>query len=346
MRSVFFIFLSCFLSAKSVACLNLYTVNNEGQSIEYEGLPVFYRSFDTKYSQAFIDLVGWPQKEITDYKILSDVGFHLTHLKRFDEALGIFRWLYTKHPNEYKIISNLGTLYELTGQLDSAYFYIQNAVNINPNSHWGSEWVHLSILEAKIQMAKNPYWIYKNKVLNLNSKGKLELYNNRNLSIMETIYHISYQLEERIPFTPSHDLILANVLNELGEMLETHLSVTDAYVAYKMASHYDRYDVLNTQKKLAQNLLSIKKLRKQGKLEFDSGVFEEHFPAEEAYEVMNMKYLSDMLDQKGKKALSEAQAARKYHIDKFEHEKRSFFVRFFTILFGVIMFGVYLWSRR
>jgi hypothetical protein len=39
--------------------------------------------------------------------------------------------LYSEHPDEYIIVANLGTIYELNSELDSAYFYIQKSIEIN-----------------------------------------------------------------------------------------------------------------------------------------------------------------------------------------------------------------------
>ncbi len=58
--------------------------------------------------------------------------------------------MYAQHPNDYSIIANLGTAYELTGNDEKALELIRKAVAINPNSHYNSEWIHVRILEEKV----------------------------------------------------------------------------------------------------------------------------------------------------------------------------------------------------
>jgi len=59
--------------------------------------------------------------------------------------IGIERW----HPGLYATAANLGTAYELLGNVDSAYYWIEEDMRRNPQGHEGSEWMHLCILSAK-----------------------------------------------------------------------------------------------------------------------------------------------------------------------------------------------------
>lgn len=261
------------ITAPSFSCLNEYNVDEKGEVNEmYGGLPVFYRSFNLEQSRSIVDPVDLRQKQKWKKSYLNSVGVHLAQLGEYEKSLELFLWLNEKHPNEYQIIANLGTLYELNGEVDSAYKYIEKGMELNPDSHFGSEWVHLAILKAKINMAKNPKWIYNHKVLNLGLDDSKDYYQTSEELVIDTIRHISYQLEERIPFTPDRDIILANILNELGDMLRIHLSIENAYVSYRMALHYDPEDHYGVQKKIE----ALKPLMKEN--EIDESVFEEHFP--------------------------------------------------------------------
>lgn len=52
-----------------------------------------------------------------DFRLLSDYGLHLVQAGKVKEALVIFEKLAELHPNEYSIIANLGTTYELPGKM-------------------------------------------------------------------------------------------------------------------------------------------------------------------------------------------------------------------------------------
>tara|TARA_B110000046_G_C13024495_1_gene413104 strand:+ start:2444 stop:2677 length:234 start_codon:yes stop_codon:yes gene_type:complete len=56
--------------------------------------------------------------------MLSDYAVYLMKAGRVDESLAILKELNKNLPQEYQIAANLGTAYELNGELDSALFYI------------------------------------------------------------------------------------------------------------------------------------------------------------------------------------------------------------------------------
>jgi tetratricopeptide (TPR) repeat protein len=241
--------LICFLIhffSNTLACLNSYReINLSGVPdtiAHYDGLPIYYRTFNRTFSQKFIESYQLESIQLGDYKTRSDIAFHLTRLGRYKEALIILRDLYKLFPNEYNIMSNLGTVYELNGIPDSALLILKKTVANFPNGHHGSEWFHLKVLEAKVQMTGKPNWLKENRVLNLGilkpSDKSTEMYR-RNI---ELIFQIKYQLAERIPFTQVPNLLLANVLNELGDILAIEYSISEAFIIYKMGLEYDPSD--------------------------------------------------------------------------------------------------------
>lgn len=281
MKRFFLLLNILWLSVESKACLNEYNVNIKGETNEkYEGLPVFYRSFDREYSQFYVNLFDLSRKESFRYQDLSDVSYQLARLGEYKKSLELLIWLNHKFPGQYKIVANLGTLYELNGNVDSAYHYIQKGLELNPKSHFGSEWVHLAILRAKMQMRANPNWIFQNKVLHLNLQGNLEQYSKKYNSVMDTIHQISYQMKERIPFTKAPDLILANILCELGQILADHFSIENAYVAYRISQYYDPKNQMGASYSLNLLLPLFKKYN------YEESVFEAHFPPADQYQVL------------------------------------------------------------
>lgn len=51
-------------------------------------------------------------------------------LGKADVALEILKELNYHYPNEYKIVANLGTAYELNAELDSALKYIKKGIKL------------------------------------------------------------------------------------------------------------------------------------------------------------------------------------------------------------------------
>lgn len=63
-----------------------------------------------------------------DMATQSDIATQCLKLGEFEKALSIFEPLAKKYPNEYKIIANLGTTYELLGQNEKALKFYQKGI--------------------------------------------------------------------------------------------------------------------------------------------------------------------------------------------------------------------------
>lgn len=206
----------------------------------------FYNSPDTASAKEYLNKHPLSKISSYDWETQSDLAVKLAYLGRFEESLQILRRLQRFMPNEYIIAANLGTTYELLGQNDSALFYIKKGLQLNPDSHNGSEWVHVKILEAKLALAKDPDWLNTHSVLGTGvtfSSPKAD-------SFDRWTYHVEYQLEERVPFTPFPDKLLANVFNEWGDLFATQQSVKHAYIAYQFSLINDERDPYGVQSKL------------------------------------------------------------------------------------------------
>ena len=81
------------------------------------------------------------------------------------EAIELLEELEKKSPGQYAVAANLGTAYELNGDNRKALEWIKKGVERNPESHFGTEWLHVKILEAKIAIEQNPEWLSNHSVL-------------------------------------------------------------------------------------------------------------------------------------------------------------------------------------
>lgn len=209
----------------------------------------FPQYFDQRSIEKQLISLEQKLKKNTDFKLLSDYGLHLVQAGKVKEALVIFEKLAQLHPNEYSIIANLGTTYELSGQNEKALEYIRKGIQINPNSHGGSEWIHVKILEAKIALEKDPDYLSKHSVLNLSSKQK------QSQKVFDQLY---IQLQERVPFSPKEpNPIMADLFVEMGDFYLENISFEHAKAFYQIAQIYYKSD----RKDIAQKIDQARKLR-------------------------------------------------------------------------------------
>ncbi|WP_291722525.1 tetratricopeptide repeat protein [Bernardetia sp.] len=226
----------CMLYNPSMACLNyFYGTDKDGHTHEmtYVLKDFFYKNFNTqKHLNSLRELNKKLEKEHS-YKYLSDYSVTLMKLGKTDIAVDILQVLHYHYPNDYKIVANLGTAYELNSELDSALKYIKKGIKLNPNSHGGSEWIHVKILEAKQKITQNPSYLSQNSILALSETQKND---------KEVYTQINIQLRERFPFSSPPNDVMAHLLIELAECSENVESVEYANALYKMVKNYYKYD--------------------------------------------------------------------------------------------------------
>ncbi len=115
-------------------------------------------------------------KNRVDFKGRSDYAAVLLKLGKTKKALEILENLVQKYPNEYNVVVNLGTAYELNGNPELALKYISKAIKLNPLSHNESEWIHEEILKARIALKTNPDYLKQNSILNLRIPRDIKAY--------------------------------------------------------------------------------------------------------------------------------------------------------------------------
>lgn len=139
-------------------------------------------------------------EERTDYAVALIFLGH--HRKAIDALVALER----DHPGVYATAANLGTAYELVGDLKNALKWIEKGIERNAASHQGTEWLHLAILRAKINLAGNPAWLAEHTVLE----------GNTNRSADEIMRAIAYQLEERLQFVQPLDPVICDLFYQFA----------------------------------------------------------------------------------------------------------------------------------
>lgn len=131
-----------------------------------------------------------------------DYAAALLFAGRFTEAVSVLEAIERDHPGQYATASNLGTAYELVGDLENAKLWIAKGVERNPESHVGTEWLHLAILDAKQKLKADPRWLHRHSVLD-GAKDR---------SRAEIAHALEYQLNERLYFIRSDDPVMCDLM--------------------------------------------------------------------------------------------------------------------------------------
>jgi len=157
----------------------------------------------------------------------------LIYLGKYDEAKKILLEIESKQPNIYETSSNLGTLYELTGDNKNALIWIEKALKLNTESHHGSEWIHVAILKKKLGL------ISSENILNLDFGNEETPKTNLNKEQLQKLVNdLSYQLSERNQFVKPKESIVARLYFDLGNALALNLDLESAIKAYNLSKQY------------------------------------------------------------------------------------------------------------
>lgn len=232
-KLMLFLILFGSVNMQSNACLNTFhALDKEGHfhDLGHQGFVGFNMNFNPKLMNSKLSKL---EAEIRDTKspyLLSDYAVLLLKAGKTQESLDLLISLNHSLPNEYKIAANLGTAYEIAGNLDSALHYIKRGVELNPNAHDGSEWVHIRVLETKLALKDQPTILADRTVLQLTEAEEKDTAIRRQLEI---------QVRERFPFSPEgEDPIMASLLIDLGDCYMQTGTYEYAHAFYKIAQEY------------------------------------------------------------------------------------------------------------
>jgi len=230
-----------------LACGNFYGHTLDGE-IRYTHdiyLSATMLSFDTDWLRSQKQAYKEKIKEAPhNFQYKSDLSLILMQLGMIDSTLSILRPLIKLYPTEYNVVANLGTAFELKGKLDSALILIRKGYELNPDSHRGSEWIHIKILEAKIKAKnRNPIWMQRNPIITMEEleqrlgegKRKAEQVN----------LDFNYQIRTRVPFTPAPNEVLSNLLETLGDFNKKHGTYEQAILAYAYSMRFSKNPTYN-----------------------------------------------------------------------------------------------------
>jgi tetratricopeptide (TPR) repeat protein len=227
-------------------CLWSHNTKMNGGTISVNGLnPVFSLRVAMKAEKG-----SWEAEEkrlrptwhLMDFETQSDYAVALLHLGRVDEGLEILKKISEKHAQDYVVAANLGTAYELQGKPVEALQWIKRALDLNETSHYGTEWLHVQILNAEIELAKNANWLKGHSVLGLdfgNEPKPKELADLKDPKVVKRLEGaLRYQLTERVQLVEKPNAIVADLLFDWGNIIAMSQGLEHALSMYDLSLEF------------------------------------------------------------------------------------------------------------
>jgi len=179
-------------------------------------------------------------RNATNFNDRSDYSVALMYLGRSQEATDLLQKLEKEEPGHYFIAANLGTAFELAGNNEAAAHWIAEGIHRNPNSHEGSEWLHLKILEAKLAQQNDPDYFKHHSVLDLapQSINDDTLIGKEKLPASQVAAAIQHQLAERLQFVKPPDPAVASLLFDYAAIEAGTGTLESAQQILQMAENF------------------------------------------------------------------------------------------------------------
>ncbi len=233
MRFILFTIIFISFSSGSFACINGESLVLKSGEVLYEdwdaGVPAGHEFHQLDYKSLYPKLDRLYQ-QTKDLAYLSDKGYLLIVQGRLDEAIALYLHIEQLSPGRYATASNIGTAYELDGENEKALYWIKRALEIDPASHYASEWIHVRILEEKI---RNPQHPDGRHLIGTDFGNRPRPYTELSHGELEQLEkQLFYQLNERISFVKPKDPIVAQLLFDLANIsyaLEKKTASIDIY---------------------------------------------------------------------------------------------------------------------
>lgn len=152
-------------------------------------------------------------------KETSDLAVAFIYLGKYEKALELSRKLASKYPEEYNVIATYATALELTGDYETALFYLRKAVSIDPSRHQASEWIHIRILEYLIAH-KDSRAPVTTSVLGLDfGSDTVPVFKGSYEHTDSLIEQLEFQLEDRGFFVDTTNTLYGSLLFDMANLV-------------------------------------------------------------------------------------------------------------------------------
>jgi tetratricopeptide (TPR) repeat protein len=235
----------------ALACINVYGTDLRGKKVQTSDL------VGDHFVSALLQpsLVEWQRtRNALAAKLHSatleernDYAAALMHTGQAAAAIPLLQKIEQEKPGLYATATNLGTAYELTGDNARALQWIREGIRRNPRSHGGSEWLHVLILQTKLNVARNPRWLDTHSILAMgfgsatipNKPSSFPRGNNgQPLDADATKSSIREQMQERLQFVKPPEPIVGDILFDYANLLMRTDAIETARAVYELAVKY------------------------------------------------------------------------------------------------------------
>lgn len=160
----------------------------------------------------------------------------------YDEAIAMLLAMESDYPGQYAVASTLGTAYELAGDNRRALLWITEGMSRDPESHGGTEWLHVKILEAKIAMESDPTYLASHPIVPYPPESEPGLMlvdgvqdDTPDAEVMDALF---YQLKERMLFVKPEDPVVGDLLYSFSRLEQDRGSESGQAGLLKLARAY------------------------------------------------------------------------------------------------------------
>jgi len=175
------------------------------------------------------------------FQQISDRGACEMYRGNYAVAVKLLERAEAMSKDEYIVAANLGTAYELNGDLTSALKWIATGIERNPSAHNRSEWLHVEILKARLALQSQPDWLRSHQVLgNRSPRSSTQPdIDHRNAIEEDRVKNaLRYQLTERLQFVDPPDAVVADLLLDYGILLAKDATLGEGKYLFSLAKRF------------------------------------------------------------------------------------------------------------
>jgi hypothetical protein len=137
--------------------------------------------------------------------------------KNFKKALDLSTRLVAKFPDKYSVVITHAAALELNGKPSEAIPFMKHALELEPTSHKGSEWIHLNFLQQRVQGdAGTDPW----KLIGVDLRPNGVLQRPAGTDMVALVKQVHYQVNDRLYFTPTDDRLFGALMSAYADLLE------------------------------------------------------------------------------------------------------------------------------
>ena len=226
----------------ALACINVKGTRLDGGVSEHGGASALYE-LRHSYAITRMDDTFTTRFSRDQWEVSNEEGEAVQKILAgdFDSAIAALTKIEAATPGTYSTAANLGTAYELKGDDANALKWISTGIARNPDSHHQTEWLHVLILEAKLEAAKHPDHPLVGHLINIPDRFDRETeitVQGKAYNVFEVYIALVYQLKERLVFVKPKDPFVADLLVSLAVIESNLYGVESAQGLLKMARDY------------------------------------------------------------------------------------------------------------